>query len=429
MNARRTCRGATLIWVVVFGMFLIMLVGVAIDIGYVYHVAQQLQSAADAAALAGAQRVKTDLDATRQAAIDVALANEAAAAPVRLADNPGNAPGGDIVVGRFSLDTGVFDPDDRNPNAVKVLARRTAGSPGGGVPLFFGRLFGYGTTNVSRSAIAIATGGTGAGLIALNPHAPSALNVVGSGTLTVNGGDIQVNSDSNRAVTLTGSASIHAPEVDVVGDVRIVGSGRISDDLNTGASPISDPLAALPPPTWNPARDLGTVRVTGSGTRDLVPGYYSGGISITDSGRVNLAPGIYVLDGAGLDVAGSGRIVGTEVMIYLTGRGALSLTGSGTVQITSPQASSGFSGAATYDGIAIFQDPANDENAAITGSQNLHLEGTVYLPGARLTITGSGDGFGNQLIADTIEVSGSGTITIEYDGRFAAAGFHTYLVR
>ncbi len=61
MNKIRDCwknkKGITLVWGAFFLVLLLMLAGMAIDLGYMYVVKNQLQVAADAAALAGAAKL------------------------------------------------------------------------------------------------------------------------------------------------------------------------------------------------------------------------------------------------------------------------------------------------------------------------------------------------------------------------------------
>ena len=53
----------------------------------------------------------------------------------------------------------------------------------------------------------------------------------------------------------------------------------------------------------------------------------------------------------------------------------------------------------------------------IHGTNTLDIGGTLYFPRNHVNITGTGDGFGTQLISNTIEIGGTGTIEINYDGR------------
>ena len=431
-------RGIANIWVALLALLLIAFAGLACDAAYVFLVAHQLQNAADAAALAGAQQVRLDVEAAWQATLDMAQRNHAGGEPVRLTENPANEPNGDIVIGLFLRQTtppgaGEFTPTFNGPNAVKVVARRVSDSLGGAVPLLFGSIFGVKTINVERTAIAMAGGGTGAGLIALDPTERESLRVYGTVTLTVNDGAIQVNSNHSQAVYAGGDVVIDAPNLNVWGDVRFVGGAQFNGDLNTDAPPIPDPLAFLPAPTWNPANDLGTISVTGGETVNLEPGFYSGGIS-ANSGVVTLAPGIYILDGEGLNITGNTIFTAEGVMFYITGTGTscLDLTGTGDIRITPPDPDLYIytdPQVNAYEGVSIFQDRTNTNDARIIGTSLLDLEGTLYFPKAHIELGGTGDGFGNQLIANTVEVGGTGTITINYDGRFPAPGFRSWLVR
>src|SRR5690349_19054629 len=56
----RNRRGIALIWFAILGMVLVGLAGLALDTGYVMLTGHQLQNAADAAALAGANSVAFD---------------------------------------------------------------------------------------------------------------------------------------------------------------------------------------------------------------------------------------------------------------------------------------------------------------------------------------------------------------------------------
>jgi hypothetical protein len=82
-----------------------------------------------------------------------------------------------------------------------------------------------------------------------------------------------------------------------------------------------------------------------------------------------------------------------------------------------------------YKYIAIFQDRANPSEAKITGNVIFtQLRGTLYFPTAHMVFSGVGIEGGTQLIAGTIETVGTTSLTINYDGRFFAAGYRSILV-
>ena len=394
--------------------------GLAIDAGHVSLTAHQLQNAADAAALAGVRYVRDDLDLARTAAINTAGANRAGNVYVQLDRNSENAENGDIVIGDYDREIREFTATHETPNAVKVTAGRTAESLNGALPLYFGPVVGVDITDIARSAIAMIGGGTGAGLIALNPTEPCALDVYGNAILDVDNGAIQVNSESNRAACIIGNAVIDGPEMNVTGGVRFTGGATYDGDLNEGAVPLEDPLAFLEPPVYDPMDDLGIIDTGGT----FGPGYYSGGVYLTGNHTVYLEPGVYVLDGEGLRILAGVNFTAHNVMFYIVGTGNLYISGNSVVTITpEPLDSGGY-----YAGISIFQARDNTNESTIIGTGDLNLEGTLYFPAAHLQIGGTGDGFGNQLIADTIEVFGDGAKTIVYDGRFAAVGNKIFLV-
>ena len=434
MNVRGRYKGFAAIWYALVMISIVGLIGLAIDISYSMWVAQQLQSTADAASLAAAQYVQQDVGLARQAALDYGQRNRVTTQSVLLDPNAGNEPNGDVVVGYYDSETGEFvatsDPGvTKLPNAVKVVARKTSGSLNGSTPLFFGQMFGVHSVNVERTAIAVVDNGTGAGLIALNEKNPNSFYVLGSPTVVVEGGAIQVDSQNSSAVRLQGSsAEVVAPQINVVGEVNYVGGATFSGNVKTGAKALGDPLKHLPAPTWNAADDRGEIRIV-NGTHVVQPGFYSQGITLR-GGNVTLMPGIYILDGTGLNIGGNTNVIGENVMFYITGSGKLDMTGTGDIHVTPPDPlQNNYAQADVFSGVTIFQDRRNVGSARIIGTSGMNLEGTLYFPRNLVGVGGTGDGFGNQLIADMIRVSGTGEITIRYDGRNANLGRRVWLVK
>jgi hypothetical protein len=145
-------------------------------LGYAYYTTQQLQNAADAAALAGAQRVWFSHDEARQRAMGMSSENDTGGTMVLLDENVSNNASGDIVVGFYDENTRVFTPNDDidTANAVMVNARRTNDSPNGPLQLVWGGLFGRDAAQFHRWAIAVNTSGPVTnGIIALDEDDPA----------------------------------------------------------------------------------------------------------------------------------------------------------------------------------------------------------------------------------------------------------------
>src|SRR5207245_1285517 len=96
-----------------------------------------------------------------------------------------------------------------------------------------------------------------------------------------------------------------------------------------------------------------------------------------------LLSGIYYLKGGGFSATGQGSLTGRDVLIYNAPADvddAISLTGTGSVQLTPPTTG-------TYNGISIFQDRNSGAPISITGNGGLQLLGTIYAGGAAVKIT------------------------------------------
>jgi hypothetical protein len=160
------------------------------------------------------------------------------------------------------------------PNAVKVVARQTlASAVNAPVPLIFGSIFGVDTADVVRVAIAISTGSTGAGLIALKeyrvmpppPEVPTGLRL-GPATIRVNDGDVQINSWSVDepwvALSARGDFTLEAEELNVVGGIDPGPDEPFWDtqDYNVNSyteKPLPDPLRFVPA-LWSAVLTTGT---------------------------------------------------------------------------------------------------------------------------------------------------------------------------
>lgn len=153
-----------------------------------------------------------------------------------------------------------------------------------------------------------------------------------------------------------------------------------------------------------------------------------------NNGSLTLEPGVYILDGIGLEITG-GDLYAEGVMFYIVDSNPndkvdshVKLVGNGITRIKPPDPSKHqFPGAATYEKVSFFQSRGNRNEATFIGTSQLLLEGSLYFSTCRVCLSGTSDGFGNQLIVNTMEASGNGEIHINYDGRFPAPGNVVFL--
>lgn len=167
-------KGIAVVLYAIFASVMFVLIGFTLELARVRYVNNQLQSAADAGALAGSARLRLtsgDLESTmfslygegseyvRPTVKAVIAANRAAQlgpkAQQKLAveDNFENIADGDIVLGQYSLATN-FQPNEISPDSVKVTVRFKESHPNNRLPLFFGSILKLNFINLKASAIA-----------------------------------------------------------------------------------------------------------------------------------------------------------------------------------------------------------------------------------------------------------------------------------
>ncbi len=154
-RARR--RGAVVVQVAIAMTALMGFSALAIDVSMMYNARTELQRAADAAALAAASALGdysqgNPLATARELAAEFAGSNTVLTAGVQLDTS-------DVVFGRATINAATgkyeFTETETFPNAVRVRARRTEGSPSGAVPLFFANIFGISSTDIAAQATAV----------------------------------------------------------------------------------------------------------------------------------------------------------------------------------------------------------------------------------------------------------------------------------
>lgn len=428
MATKRNRRGIALAWTAIMLFVMIGIVGLSIDWGKAVYNAHQLQNAADAAALAGAQWVAADQGKARDRAVELALANRTEGIPVQIDRNDANADTGDLVLGRWAKNTRTFTATLAKPNAVRVVARRTRGSTDGPVAMIFGHLAGTPTVNITRQAIAINLSSAGAGIIALAPDGVG-LEFKGTpGRVICEGGAVQVDSESRTACSANGTPGREAlicDAVNVCGDPGADSTFASFDgiEIHSDASYVPDPLEDAPRPgtaDGTPGPEVYDTSLTQQGN-ELWPGYYPDGLSFNNGTHI-LHPGVYILDN-GLKITG-GTIDAQYCQIYVRS-GELRYTGNGTLNISPPgdNPANWVDGAPVADGalgVSIWQADENTTEAKMAGTGNGDgIKGCVYFPKNKVEVGGNNFAAGEQLIAWRILIHGEGDIYINYDGRNA----------
>jgi Flp pilus assembly protein TadG len=147
----------------------------------------------------------------------------------------------------------------------------------------------------------------------------------------------------------------------------------------TDCPAVSDPLSSRPSPPVGMCKERDAVYQNFTGT--LSPGVYCGGLTIRSSSNVTLKPGVYVMKDGPFVVQSASQVDGAGVGIYFTGSDAsFVFESSSVVNIEAPKDG-------PLAGLIFFQDRQSAEaDFVITSNKARNLLGTVYLPQGNLIV-------------------------------------------
>lgn len=421
-SRRRRRAGSVLVWCAILLPVLIAMVGLVIDGGLMLAAYREGQNAADAAALAAAMDLMNPQTSGQAAVTAVTFVTDPAH------NNLANA----TVAVHIPPSRGPYAGLSRYAEAIVTCPLTTH---------FIQVLPGF---NRNQSVTARAVAGVellsiDEGVMALNPTG-TGLRTVGNATLKVEGGILVNSSDGEAAIA--GKNGIWATEVDVVGNVknptdfRNIDPSNPSSPLHTNTMPFPDRFSYLPTPTS--ANGVGSAQTIPSDGQ-YQPGVYTEDIKITGASNVTFAPGIYVMKGASVSIGGTGTVTGQGVMFYFTGSdyttsgapdssdpidpfnqspptsnatfGTLTIDGTANVILTPIDDAN-----SPFDGMLFYYRRANAEEMKITGdTEHNQLTGTIYDKYGTLTLNGNGT-YGAQFIVGSANITGNGSITINYIG-------------
>ena len=363
---------ATIAMVVLLGFS-----ALAVDIGLLYSTRRRMQTAADAAAIAGATALRDGQDYSK-AADDVSSFNGFTNSQNNVA----------VTVSEPTLPS----PYPSGVTYVEVDITQT-------VPTYFLRALGYKSMKVGARAVSGAVAGP-ACIYALDPTDSSTLALTGNANVTSQCGIIN-DSTSSSGLSLTGNITLKATSIGVVGS-----SFSKSGNISISPQPIEN-LAALPDPLSGRAKSIapsagsctqaastksGTDSISGIySTLNLTPVVYSGGISISGViTTLNFAAGTY---GNGISFSGIVNAANFNPGQYQNGGGSgASITLQGNTAANFAPGSYTFCGPVSIIGNnTVTLQPGNYFGGIkITGNANVTFSpGTYVLAGGGLVVTGN----------------------------------------
>ena len=416
-------RGQILLLAALLLTVFIGLVGLAVDAGFLYAQRRQAQNGADAAALAGAQRLW-----------EGGSQGQAIAAAFSYAHDNGYG----------ASQTQVNLLPGAEPTAVEVIVEEQPTS-------FFIHVLIPGANTVRARAVADTVNiPREYGLIVLNQDVCSGYDQGGSGDVLINGAGAMINSDCDDALDKGGNSLFNADgDIDVTGGVDEPYSGIDPDPRDYVPWTLDDPLAALEPPdpaaypTQNgTSASPDTLRINSSGNHTLPAGTYYGGVRINCSDcTITFETGVHIMAGGGFWIASNPVIQGDGVLIYVTdcngpndpspdepdgppicsgdGRAApFDFQGSAEINLTGLHYCAPFGPPCPppYEDILItfWQDAAIDDQIRFAGDSG-GSTGIWYFPSAELVATGGANFGTGQVIVGSFTKTGNGDVFITYE--------------
>ena len=325
---------------------LIATAGFAVDYARMSNFHSKMQSAADAAAFAGAKEMSL-ADAKQENVPEVV---KAVVAKFVEADDGFNS----------KVEAKIHD----QPLQVEVkLTKR--------VPLYFGGLFGIPATTVDVISIAQVVCQPNLCVLALEKREPAAINLTHNARLTGSNCAVFSNSNSAGGFAVASGAQLVASTVCSAGG--IAGQGSIAPPPYQDCPQFDDPLADRPEPSVGRCDHLATI--IAARTVTLRPGTYCLGLTIAGLSKVTFEPGVYIIKDGPFLVAGASEIKGHGVGFYLTGISIFTFDPLTRIELTAPTSG-------PLAGLLFFGSRKQSKlliNTILSDRAQI-MTGTIYLP-------------------------------------------------
>ncbi len=329
--------------------------GAAVDFIHLSNRQAQLQTIADASALAAAREFRlgnASLSIVSQAAVTHANAN-LQAAKITATVTP-------------SIDTSLRAVTVKLDTEVPTLVMSVMGSK---------------LNHAVAKATAKVVGGAPICVIGLNGTSANTVQFAERGKLFAPGCSVYSDSNNKSGLVAQDSASATAAFFCTTGGTVKSGGGTLTPAPQTDCPIIADPLASRAAPPVGLCMEPKKKKIE-SGTVILNPGVYCGGIEISDKAIVQFQPGIYVIKDGKFKIEGTANVSGSNVGFYFTGSNAkIDFEGAATVSFTAPKAG-------VMAGILFFEDRTNSplQKHRIASDYARVLLGTIYLSRGQLAI-------------------------------------------
>jgi Flp pilus assembly protein TadG len=383
----RPRRGSVAIQVAITATVLIGMVSLGIEVSYLLLAHRQMQSAADAAALAGADAlsvgntdgITTEADAV---AAQDGFTNGVNSVVVTVSNPP--------VDGAHAGDDTAVEASVAQPQSLTLIT-----------------LFHSGIIAVSATAVAQVNSAGKYCSLSLDSSAGSALSLSNNAVVTNPNCGVAVNSSSSTAISLSNNAVINGPVLDHGGDSPSNNAALTNASVILHGSVTADPYASIALQTA-PSCTGQSGSASNNATVNLTPGHFCSGWSFSNNATANLAAGVYYVD-TQLNLSNNVTVNGMGgVTIVVNGAYAISIGNNVVMNLTAPTSG-------PYPGLAFF-GPRNSSSAVSQTFGNnveLNVTGAIYFPSQTIAMSNNGNigaAVCTQVIADIIQFSNNATL-------------------
>jgi hypothetical protein len=395
MTRKKEAGQALVFGVVVLAIVLMGFAGLGIDMGVLRYDKRLQQTAADAAAIAGASNLGPP-------ASGVTAGAKAASATNGFTDGTNNV--------TVSVNNGpTSGPHNGNAAYVEVLVAAIQ-------PTYFMRILGISTQTVTARAVAtdLTSGIQNGCLYTLGPPSATIEGININGNATLNATTCGIVDNGNFDPT-GGALNVNAGTFGVSGTCNGSGCGKASvtcADQSAANCPAygtpagANPLASMTPPC-SPCSGGASGSNTGkNGTSIFNPGTFTD-ISLQGNGTVTFNPGTYIFTGTGISCMGTPGITGAGVTFYFANSSTFNCSGNDTINLSAPTTG-------TYAGILMYQATGNTTGPSLGGNTGSFYTGVLYFPSSQVTFFGNSTGTAvGVVIADSLAMSGHPTVNLQ----------------
>ncbi|HEY1581204.1 MAG TPA: pilus assembly protein TadG-related protein [Terracidiphilus sp.] len=401
--------------------------GLAVDVGVLFKVRRQMQTAADSAAMAGAT-------AAFYGATSIQIQNAAySAAALNGVDH--SVSGNAVIVTPSPSNAG---PVTLNPGGITCAScvEVQLSTPNPSIFMqtmsqWFFKASQWNAINVSAMAVAASVGTNQTCMYVMGPGSDT-LWIHGAGDVDAPNCGVYVNSSDPGALCVTGNAGKSS-----LGSINVVGGqdskGNCKGD--PGDFPVNTSTAVQSlPAEWNsipsdPTTQCKTVTDLASSGDQLTgsiagPGYgkyacytdstvgKKGAITPVNLKNATLGPGYYIFE-TGVTASGNTTVgTGTGTTTAANGGATIIITGTGTLDTSTATNFSIYAPAdrtSPYNSIAVYQVPSDTSEMTLQfGSSSSYFIGSVVAPGAAVDLHDQGGAVNAAtLVVGTIYVNGT----------------------